>query len=173
MVKVEPPSVSIQKYSRSNGVSNRGDIHTFLDMRAKYNQYNRGEAGGLNLDFEYKIKDMLKRFPELGKLPYKTVPLQPSQVNTELEVGEIKPLTAIDGYLIKECPKVVGTMIYIAITSRPVLPTLLVNYLVECISPTSFIAICSRTPLAICETQYTFHFVILASHRKSLICLHN
>ena len=41
-------------------------------------QYNRSE-GGLKLDVEQKIKDMLKRFlPELAKLPYKTVPLQPS-----------------------------------------------------------------------------------------------
>ena len=62
-------------------------------MRCKY---NRGE-GGLILDVEQKAKDMLKRFPELGKLPYKTVTLQPSQ----------------------QYPKIVGTMIYIAITARP------------------------------------------------------
>jgi hypothetical protein len=92
-----------------------GDIHTFLGMRC---QYNRSE-GELKLDVEQKIKDMLKRFPELAKLPYKTVPLQPSQVNKELKVGDIKPLTAIDEYLIKEYPKIIGTMIYIAITARP------------------------------------------------------
>ena len=53
-----------------------GDIHTFLGMRC---QYNRSE-GGLKLYVEQKIKDMLKRSPELAKLPYKTVPQQPSQV---------------------------------------------------------------------------------------------
>ena len=78
-----------------------------------------GVRGGLKLDVEQKIKDMLKLFPELAKLPYKTVPLQPSQVNKELKVGDIKPLTAIDEYLIKEYPKIIGTMIYIAITARP------------------------------------------------------
>ena len=81
-------------------------------------QYNRSE-GELKLGVEQKIKGMLKRFPELAKLPYKTVPLQPSQVNNELKVGDIKPLTAIDDYLIKEYPKIIGTMIYIAITARP------------------------------------------------------
>ena len=51
-------------------------IHTFLGMRCKY---NRGK-GELTTEVEQKIKDMLKRFSELSKLPYKTVPLQPSQV---------------------------------------------------------------------------------------------
>ena len=92
-----------------------GDIHTFLGMRC---QYNRSE-GELKLGVEQKNKDMLKRFPELAKLPYKTVPLQPSQVSKELKVGDIKPLTPIDEYLIKEYPKIIGTMIYIAITARP------------------------------------------------------
>ena len=91
------------------------DIHTFLGMRS---QYNRSE-GGLKFDVEQNIKDMLKRFPELAKLPYKTVPLQPSQVNKELKVGDIKPLTAIDEYLIKEYPKIIGAMMHIAITARP------------------------------------------------------
>ena len=92
-----------------------GGIHTFLGMRYKY---NRGE-GELTRDVEQMIKDMLKHFPELGKLPYKTVPLQPSQVNKELKVGDIKPHTAIDDYLIKEYPKIFGTIVYIAITARP------------------------------------------------------
>ena len=83
-------------------------------------QYNRSE-GELKLDVEQKIKGMLKRFSKLAKLPYKTVPLQPSQVNKELKVGDIKPLTAtaIGEYLIKEYPKIIGTMIYIAIMARP------------------------------------------------------
>ena len=34
-------------------------------------------------------------------------------------MGDIKPLTAIDDYLIKEHPKIIGTMIYTAITARP------------------------------------------------------
>ena len=34
-------------------------------------------------------------------------------------MGDIKPLTAIGEYLIKEYPKFIGTMIYIAITARP------------------------------------------------------
>ena len=34
-------------------------------------------------------------------------------------MGDIKPLTPIDEYLIKEYPKIIGTMIYIAITARP------------------------------------------------------
>ena len=34
-------------------------------------------------------------------------------------MGDIKPLTAIDDYPIKEYPKIIGTMIYIAITARP------------------------------------------------------
>ena len=92
-----------------------GDIHTFLGMRF---QYNRSE-GELKLGVEQKIKDMLKRAPELAKLPYKTVPLQPPQMNKELKVGDIKPLTAIDEYLIKEYPEIIGTMIYISITARP------------------------------------------------------
>ena len=62
---------------------------------------------------------MLKRFPELAKLTYKTVPLQPSQLNTELKGGELKPLSDIDEYIIAEYPKIVRTMIYIAITARP------------------------------------------------------
>jgi len=81
-------------------------------------KYNRGE-GGLTLDVEQKIEDMLKRFPELCKLPYRTVPLQPSQVNKELKVGDIKPFAAIDDYLSKEYLKLVGTMVYTAITVRP------------------------------------------------------
>lgn len=36
-----------------------------------------------------------------------------------MKVGETKPLTEIDHYIIKEYPKIVGTMIYIAITARP------------------------------------------------------
>ena len=36
-----------------------------------------------------------------------------------MKVGDIKPLTAIDEYLIKEYPKIIGTMIHIAITARP------------------------------------------------------
>ena len=36
----------------------------------------------------------------------------------ELKVGDIKPATAIDDYLIKEYPNTFGTMIYIAITAR-------------------------------------------------------
>ena len=41
-------------------------------------------------------------------------------MNKELKVGDIHPPTAIDDYLlIEEYPKVVGTRIYIAITSRP------------------------------------------------------
>ena len=84
-------------------------------MRCKYDR----AAGELALDAEQKIKDMLKRFPELAKLPYKTVPLQPSQVNRELKVGELKPLSEIDEYIIAEYPKIVETMIYIAITARP------------------------------------------------------
>ena len=63
-----------------------GDIHTFLGMRC---QYNRSE-GGFKLDVEQNIKDMLKRFPGLAKLPNKTVPLQPPQVNKELKLGNIK-----------------------------------------------------------------------------------
>ena len=51
-------------------------------------QYNRSE-GELKIDVEQKSKDMLKRFPELAKLPYKTVPLQLSQVNTGLTVGDL------------------------------------------------------------------------------------
>ena len=51
------------------GVEKWGDIHTFLGMRCKYDR----PAGVLTLDVEQKIKDMLKRFPELAKLPYKTV----------------------------------------------------------------------------------------------------
>ena len=62
---------------------------------------------------------MLKRFPILAKLPYKTVPLQPAHVNKELKVGELKPLPDIDEYIVAEYPKIVGTMIYIAITARP------------------------------------------------------
>jgi hypothetical protein len=92
-----------------------GVIHTFLGMRGKCDH----AAGELALDVEQKIKDMLKRFPELAKLPYKTVPLQPSQVHRELKVGELKPLSEIDEYIIAEYPKVVGTMICIAITARP------------------------------------------------------
>ena len=34
-------------------------------------------------------------------------------------MGDIKPLTAIGDYLIKEYPKSIGTMVYIAITARP------------------------------------------------------
>ena len=34
-------------------------------------------------------------------------------------MGDIKPLTAIDDYLIKEYPKIVDTIIYIATTARP------------------------------------------------------
>ena len=34
-------------------------------------------------------------------------------------MGDIKLLTATDEYLIKEYPKMIGTMIYIAITARP------------------------------------------------------
>ena len=45
-------------------------IHTFLGMRCKYDR----PVGVLTLDVEQKIKDMLKRFPELAKLPCKTVP---------------------------------------------------------------------------------------------------
>ena len=60
-----------------------GDIHTFLGMRCQYNM----SEGELKLDVEQKIKGMLKRFPGLAKLPYKTVPLQPSQVNKEFEIG--------------------------------------------------------------------------------------
>ena len=67
------------------GVEKWGDIHTFLGMRCKYDR----SAGELTLDVEQKIKDMLKRFPELAKLPYKTVPLQPAHVNKELKVGDI------------------------------------------------------------------------------------
>ena len=114
-----------------------GDIHTFLGMRC---QYNRSE-GGLKLDVEQKIKDMLKRFPELAKLPYKTVPLQPSQVNKELKVGDIKPLTPIDEYLIKEYPKIIGTMIYIAITARPDI------YCARCWKAISRDASAQQTPL--------------------------
>ena len=62
---------------------------------------------------------MLKRFPELAKLPYKTVPLQPAHVNKEPKVVEPKPLSDIDEYITAEYPKIVGTMIYIAITARP------------------------------------------------------
>ena len=62
---------------------------------------------------------MPKRFPELAKLPYKTVPLQPAQVNKELKVGELKPLSDIDENIIAEYPTIVGTMIHIAITARP------------------------------------------------------
>ena len=47
------------------GVEKWGDIHTFLGMRCKYDR----SAGELTLDVEQKIKDMLKRFPELAKLP--------------------------------------------------------------------------------------------------------
>ena len=97
------------------GVKQWGHIHTFLGMRCKY---NRGE-GGLTIDVKQKIKDMLSRFPELGKLPNKTVPLQPSRVNKELKVGDFKALTAVVDYLIKEYPTIIGTMVYIAITARP------------------------------------------------------
>ena len=62
---------------------------------------------------------LIKRAPELAKLPYNTVPLQPSQVNKELEVGELKQLSDIDEYIIAEYPNIVGTMIYIAITAHP------------------------------------------------------
>ena len=65
-------------------------------MRCKYDR----SAGVLTLDVEQKIKDMLKRFPELAKLPYKTVPLQPAHVNKELKVGELKPLSDIDEYIV-------------------------------------------------------------------------
>ena len=49
---------------------------------------------------------------------YKTVPLQPPQVNKELKVGDIKPLTALGDYLTKEYPKMVGTMLYRAAQPR-------------------------------------------------------
>ena len=52
------------------GVEKWGGIHTFLGMRCKYDR----PVGVLTLDVEQKIKDMLKRFPELAKLPCKTVP---------------------------------------------------------------------------------------------------
>ena len=71
------------------------------------------------LDVEQKIKDMLKRFPGLTKLPYKTVPLQPSQVNKELKVGEPKPHLDINECIVAEYPKIVRTMLYISITARP------------------------------------------------------
>ena len=153
-------------------VAQWGDIHTFLGMRC---QYNRSE-GGLKLDVEQKTKDMLERFPELAKLPYKTVPLQPSQANKQLKVGDIKPLTVVDDYLIREYPKIIGTMIYIAITARPD-----IAYTVgklsrdpeECISPTNSFETCSKISLVICETLCLFHSVTLASHRKSLSCSHN
>ena len=56
-----------------------GDLTSFLGMRC---EYKRAE-GELTLDVEHKIRDMLKRFPELAKLPYKSVPLQPVVANKE------------------------------------------------------------------------------------------
>ena len=71
----EKQIAELQKISTDKrNVEQWGDIHTFLGIRC---QYNRSE-GGLKRDVEQKIKDMLKRFPELAKLPCKTVPLQPS-----------------------------------------------------------------------------------------------
>ena len=69
-------------------------------MRCKYDR----SAGVLTLDVEQKIKDMRKRFPELAKLPYKTVPLRPAHVNKELKVGEVEPLSDIDEYIVPEYP---------------------------------------------------------------------
>ena len=83
-------------FQDKRGVGKWGDIHTFLGIRCNYDR----PAGVLTLDVEHKIKDMLKRFPELAKLTYKTVPLQPSLVNKELKVGERKPLSGIDEYII-------------------------------------------------------------------------
>ena len=104
----EPKIAELQTALKDKwNVEQWGDIRTFLGMRC---QYNRSE-GGLKLGVEQKIKDMLKRFPELAKLPYKTVPLQPPQVNKELKVGDIKPLAPIDEYLIKEHRKIIGAMI--------------------------------------------------------------
>jgi hypothetical protein len=131
-------TVELQKVFEDKwGVKQWGDIHTFLGLRVEPN-----------------IKEMLKRFPELGKLPYKTVPLQLSQANKELKVGEIKPLNAIDDYLIKVYPRSVGTMIYTMVSQSllvRMLLALLKKYPVECINPTGSVATCSRTSLAICE----------------------
>ena len=114
-------------------------------------QYNRSE-GELKLDVEQKIKGMLQRFPELAKLPYKTVPLQPSQVNKELKVGD---------------------MTYIAITARPGIAYAVGKLSRGMHQPNKFIVACSKTSLVICETIYLFHSVMLARHRKSLSCSQN
>ena len=39
-------------------------------------------------------------------------------MNKELKVGKLKPLSDIDECIVAEYPKIVGTMIYIAITAR-------------------------------------------------------
>ena len=91
---------------------------TFI-LALAYASNTIGVRGSLSLTLSKILRTCLKCFPELAKLPYKTVPLQPSQVNKELKAGDIKPLTAIDDYLIKEYPKIIGTMIYIALTARP------------------------------------------------------
>ena len=36
-----------------------------------------------------------------------------------MKAGELKPLSDIDEYIVTEYPKIVGTMIYFAITARP------------------------------------------------------
>ena len=40
-------------------------------------------------------------------------------MNKELKVGELKPLSDIDEYIIADYPKIIGAMIYIAIMPRP------------------------------------------------------
>ena len=121
---------------------------------------------------EQKIKGMLERSPELGKLPYKTVPLQTSQVNKELKVGDIKPLIAIDDY-----PQDCWRYDLFAITARPD-----VAYAVGKLSrggsrvmhqPSKLHCDILKDVVGYMRSTISLHSVILASHRKSLSCSQN
>ena len=60
----------------------------------------------------------------------------------ELKVCELKPLSDIGECIVAEYPKIVGTMIYIAITAVPTLHLPLESYLAVCIALTSFTVAC-------------------------------
>ena len=89
-------------------------------------------------------------------------------------MGDIKPLTAIDDYRIKEYPNIIGTMIYIASTACPEIAYAVGKLSRGMHQPNkSHCDMLKDGSLVICETLYLFHSVTLASHRKSLTCSQN